>query len=69
MSDKRAGETQEEAKLRRNQIVFMPWPTVEELKDERVQPWGKPKRLKQEDWQFHDAKSSIKMMVISGICL
>jgi hypothetical protein len=70
MSGKRVGETQEEAKLRRNQIVFMPWPTVEELKDERVHPWGRyPQGLKREDFEFHDAKSSIKMMMISGICL
>jgi hypothetical protein len=69
MSSKRVGETQKEAKMRRNQITKMPWPTLEEMKDERVHPWGKTKGLKQEDWQFHDAKSSIKMMMISGICL
>jgi hypothetical protein len=67
MSDKRAGETQEEAKLRRNQITLMPWWTREELKDERVRPWGKPKGLKREDFQLHDAKSSIKMMILSSI--
>jgi hypothetical protein len=69
MSSKRVGETQKEAKLRRNQITKMPWPTLEEMKDVRVQPWGKPKRMKREDFRFHDTKSSIKMMILSGICL
>jgi len=70
MSSKRVGETQDEAKLRRNQITKMPWPTLEEMKDERVHPWGRlPTGLKRKDFEFHDAKSSIKMMMISGICL
>jgi hypothetical protein len=69
MSSKRVGETQEEVKFRRNQITLMPWWTLEELKDERVHPWGKPKGLKRECFQLHDAKSSIKMIMISGICL
>ena len=68
MSSKRVGETQEEAKLRRNQITKMPWCTIEELKDVRVQPWGKPKGMKREDFQYREAKSSIKMMIMSGIC-
>jgi len=67
MSGYRAGETQKEAKLRRNQITKMPWWTREELKDEQVQPWGKPKGLKREDFQFYDAKSFIRTMILSGI--
>jgi hypothetical protein len=67
MSGRRAGETQKEAKLRRNQITKMPWPTVEEMKDVRVHPCCRlPRGLKQEDFQFHDAKSFIKMMVLSS---
>ena len=69
MSSKRVGETQEEAKMRRNQITHGPWGTRKELKDERVHPWGKTKGLKRENFQLHDTKSSIKMLMISGICL
>jgi hypothetical protein len=65
MSDKRL--TDEEYKLRRNQITHGPLRTRKELKDERVQPWGKPKGLKREDFQFHDAKSFIRTMILSGI--
>ena len=70
MKSKRVGETQDEARLRRNQITKMPWPTLEEMKDKRVNPRGRLLRgLKRENFQFHDAKSSIRMMTISGICL
>jgi hypothetical protein len=65
MSDKRL--TDEEYKMRRNQITKMPWWTLEELKDVRVHPWGKPKACNRENLRVHDSELTIKMMISSSL--
>jgi hypothetical protein len=65
MSNKRL--TDEEYKMRRNQITHGPLGTREKLKDVRVYPWGKPKSCNRQNLLVHDSESTIKMMILSSI--
>ena len=65
MIDKRL--TDKEYKMRRNQITKMPWWTLEELKDVRVHPWGKPRACYRKNLLVHDSESTIKMMIFSNL--